>query len=69
MDTNKVFTDTVSSTIAEQSQITKTDPNPWDIFIWGILGFLIFVVLYILIIKITGKIVRKTKENNLENEY
>ena len=69
MDTNKIFTDTVSGTIAEQSQGVKVEPNPLNIFIWGILGFLIFVVLYILIIKITGKIVRKTKENNLENEY
>ena len=64
MDTNKIFTDSVSGTIAEQSQGVKVEPNPLNIFIWGILGLFIFVVLYMLIMKIIGKIMRKIKENN-----
>lgn len=63
MDTNKILNDTVSEIITEQMQTATSNSQPLTIFIWGVLGVFLFVVFYMLIVKITAIISKKIKEN------
>ncbi len=64
MDTIKVLEiDTISGIIAEPSQPAAMDPNPFAIFVMGMVGIFGFVLLYMLIMKIANIIIKKNKKN------
>jgi len=68
MDTIKTWeTDSISEVFTEQSQTTENPPKPLEIFVMGMVGVVIFAVLYVLITKITFVVVRSRKRNNSEN--
>ena len=66
MDTNKVFIDTIPEIINQQEQTSNAEPDSLNIFIMGLFGVFLFVVLYMLIVKIATVITKK--QNRYKNE-
>ena len=64
MDTIQALeTDTISAAFTEQPQPRGTEYSPFKIFKNGIIGVFTFVLLYVLIIKITAILTKKYKKN------
>lgn len=64
--TNTILADTSLAAVANQAFGEAKDPNSFAIFVMGVAGVFTFVLLYIVITKLSAIIIRKLNKNKLE---
>lgn len=69
MDTiNTKLADTSLVEVANKAQHASENPDPFAIFVMGVIGVFTFVLLYIVITKLAAIIIRKLNNNKLRKE-
>jgi hypothetical protein len=67
MDTVKIIEiDTIAAKAAEQLPVIAEKPDPFAIFVMGVVGVVMFIVLYVVMMKIVSFIVNKNRKNKQE---
>jgi flagellar biosynthesis/type III secretory pathway M-ring protein FliF/YscJ len=67
MDTVKIIEiDTVAAKAAEQLAVIAEKPDPFAIFVMGMVGVIVFIVLYVVMMKIVSFIINKNRKNKQE---
>lgn len=68
MDTTNIMIDTLAVEAANNMELVEKTPDPVAIFFMGVVGVFAFVLLYIVITKLSAVIIRKLNKNKQENE-
>lgn len=69
MDTTNISViDTLAAQTAENMQLVEKSPNSFAIFIMGVAGVFAFVLLYIVVTKLSAVIIKKLNKDKQEKE-